>query len=117
MTTNHPSGIAAEELAARYLTDRGLRVVARNFRCRFGEVDLIMQDGDTLVFVEVRLRRSERFGGALASITHAKQRKLVATARFYLGGLRHVPSCRFDAVVLDALDAERIEWLRDIIAE
>ncbi|MEP7083731.1 MAG: YraN family protein [Betaproteobacteria bacterium] len=117
MMTDHPSGVAAEELAARYLAARGLRVVARNFRCRFGEVDLIMQDGDALVFVEVRLRRSNRFGGALASITHAKQRKLVATARFYLSGLRHTPGCRFDAIVLDALDEAHIEWLRDIISE
>ena len=117
MMNDHPSGIAAEELAARYLAARGLRVVARNYRCRFGEVDLIMQDGDVLVFVEVRLRRSDRFGGALASITRAKQRKLVATARFYLSGRERIPGCRFDAIVLDALDEARIEWLRDIIAE
>ncbi len=115
--TSQPSGIAAEELAARYLAAQGLRVIARNYRCRFGEVDLIAQDGDTLVFVEVRLRRSNRFGGALASITHAKQRKLIATARCYLASLRRVPQCRFDAIVLDALDPARIEWLRDIIAE
>ena len=115
--TDHPSGIAAEELAARFLSGQGLRVIARNYRCRFGEIDLIAQDGDSLVFVEVRLRRSNRFGGAAASITHAKQRKLVATARCYLAGLRSVPSCRFDAIVLDALDTQRIEWLRDIIAE
>ena len=115
--TDHSSGIAAEELAARYLATQGLRVVARNFRCRFGEIDLIAKDGDALVFVEVRLRRSSRFGGAPASITHAKQKKLIATARFYLSGLRAVPSCRFDATLLDALDARRIEWLRDIISE
>ena len=115
--TDHPSGVAAEELAARYLATQGLRVIARNYRCRFGEIDLIAKDGEALVFVEVRLRRSGRFGGALASITHAKQKKLTATARCYLSGLRDVPSCRFDAILLDALDARRIEWLRDIIAE
>ena len=114
---DHPSGIAAEELAARYLAGQGLRVIARNYRCRFGEIDLIAQDGDALIFVEVRLRRSNRFGGAAASITHAKQRKLIAAARCYLAGLRSVPNCRFDAIVLDALDAQRIEWLRDIISE
>ncbi|MBK9606385.1 MAG: YraN family protein [Betaproteobacteria bacterium] len=113
--TAHPSGVAAEELAARYLAAQGLRVVARNYRCRFGEIDLIAWDGAALVFVEVRLRRGSRFGGALASITPAKQRKLVATARCYLAGLRNEPACRFDAILLDALDAERIEWLRDII--
>jgi putative endonuclease len=115
--TDHPSGVAAEELAARYLATQGLRVIARNYRCRFGEIDLIAKDGEALVFVEVRLRRSGRFGGALASITRAKQKKLIATARCYLSGLRDVPSCRFDAILLDALDARRIEWLRDIIAE
>ncbi len=115
--TDHPSGVAAEELAARYLATQGLRVIVRNYRCRFGEIDLIAKDGEALVFVEVRLRRSGRFGGALASITPAKQKKLIATARCYLSGLRDVPSCRFDAILLDALDARRIEWLRDIIAE
>ena len=115
--TEHPSGVAAEELAARYLATQGLRVIARNYRCRFGEIDLIAKDGEALVFVEVRLRRNSRFGGALASITYAKQRKLIATARHYLSGLRDAPSCRFDAILLDALDAGRIEWLRDILAE
>lgn len=115
--TDHPSGIAAEELAARYLTTHGLRIVARNFRCRMGEIDLIAEDGETLVFVEVRLRRGTRFGGAIASISYPKQKKLIATARFYLAGLRDVPECRFDAILLDRLDAGRIEWLRDIIAE
>ena len=115
--TDNSSGVAAEELAARYLAARGLRVVARNYRCRFGEIDLIAEDGDALVFVEVRLRHGGQFGGALASITRAKQRKLIATAKYYLNGLREVPSCRFDAILLDALDARRIEWLRDIIAE
>ena len=115
--TDHPSGVAAEELAARYLAAQGLRVIGRNYRCRFGEIDLIAKDGEMLVFVEVRLRRSVRFGGALASITRAKQKKLMATARCYLSGLRDMPGCRFDAILLDALDARRIEWLRDIIAE
>lgn len=117
MTTDHPSGVAAEELAARYLARAGLRVIARNYRCRMGEIDLIAREGDMVVFVEVRLRRGSAFGGALASITRAKQKKLLATARFYLSGMREAPACRFDAILLDALDAERIEWLQDIIAE
>jgi len=110
------SGIAAEELAVTYLTELGLRVVARNYRCRFGEIDLIARDGDALVFVEVRLRRSGRFGGAGASIDHAKQRKLVAAAQHYLSRHGAIPRCRFDAVLLDALDPKRIEWLRDVIS-
>ena len=115
--TDHSSGVAAEELAARYLANRGLFVIARNYRCRFGEIDLIARDGAVLVFIEVRLRRGSRFGGAAASITPAKQKKLVATARCYLAGLKELPGCRFDAILLDSLDTRRIEWLRDIIAE
>jgi putative endonuclease len=115
--TDQPSGVAAEELAAHYLAARGLRVVTRNYRCRFGEIDLIAKDGATLVFVEVRLRRNGRFGGAAASITRAKQQKLIAAARHYLSGMHDVPGCRFDAILLDALDARRIEWLRDILTE
>src|SRR4051812_25272216 len=76
---DHRSGVAAEQLAESYLARLGLEIVERNYRCRFGEIDLIALDGDALVFVEVRLRRNSRFGGAAASIDYAKQRKLVAT--------------------------------------
>jgi putative endonuclease len=110
------SGIAAEELAARFLAGRGLAIILRNYRCRLGEIDLIARDGDTLVFVEVRLRQSARFGGALASITAIKQRKLVAAAGLYLSRLRHTPRCRFDAVLLDALDPSGVQWLRGVIS-
>ena len=67
--TSRDTGSAAEDLAVRYLTDRGLSIVGRNYRCRLGEIDVIARDGDTLVFVEVRLRKNRRFGGASASIT------------------------------------------------
>ncbi|MEP6702627.1 MAG: YraN family protein [Betaproteobacteria bacterium] len=116
VATTRETGIAAEEIAARFLSDQGFAIVARNYRCRLGEIDLIANDGDTLVFIEVRLRRSSRFGGARASITVAKQRKLQAAAGLYLSRLRTTPRCRFDAILLDALDAERIEWLRDVIS-
>ena len=108
------AGIDAETLAARWLEARGLRLVGRNHHSRFGEIDLIMNDGATLVFVEVRLRRSRAFGGAAASINYRKQQKLILAARHYLGRLRHEPRCRFDAILLDAMDADRGEWLRDI---
>jgi putative endonuclease len=104
-------GAAAEGLAAEYLAARGLKIVERNFRVRGGEVDLICTDGPTLVFVEVRLRRSQRYGGAAASIDHAKRRRIVLAAQHYLARRREQP-CRFDAVLLDDLDAGRIEWLR-----
>ncbi len=111
------SGAHAEALAAAHLEAHGLAIVARNFRNRYGELDLVARDGDTLVFVEVRLRRSGDFGGAAASITAAKRTRLVAAAQGYLATLAREPACRFDAVLLDALDPDRIEWLRDVFAD
>lgn len=108
------AGVKAEALAAAFLESRGLAIVARNVRSRFGEIDLIARERDTVVFVEVRLRRSSRFGGAAASITGAKRERLVAAAQTYLASLPRTPECRIDAVLLDSLDPARIEWLRDI---
>ncbi len=107
-------GAAAEALAAAHLAARGLRIVARNVRCRGGEVDLICLDRSHVVFVEVRLRTSARFGGAAESITAAKRRRVLIAAQWWLGGAgRRFASaaCRFDAVLLDALDPDRITWL------
>lgn len=109
-------GPAAEALAERYLVDRGLLIVARNWRSRRGEIDLIARDGATLVFVEVRLRAHGGYGGAAGSITSAKRARLTAAAEQYLAGCHGPPACRFDAILLDALDLKRIEWLRDIIS-
>jgi putative endonuclease len=102
----------AERLAQRYLEEAGLKCVARNFRCRMGEIDLIMQDGSCLVFVEVRLRKHREFGGAAASIDRQKQQRIVKTAQRYLATLAHTPPCRFDVVLLDALEDARIDWIR-----
>jgi putative endonuclease len=110
------AGAHAERLAAEFLVARGLVIVTRNFRTRRGEIDLIARDGTTLVFVEVRLRRSQYFGGAGASITHAKCARLTKAAQAYLATLRHEPPCRFDAVLLDSLESPRIEWERDILS-
>ena len=107
-------GAAAEALAAEFLQSRGLAVVKRNYRCRGGEIDLIARDGTTLVFVEVRLRSSNAFGGALESITAAKRRRLKFAAGLFLSGLAREPPCRFDAILLDSLDLARIEWLVNI---
>lgn len=110
------SGAAAERLAERYLEKAGLTLVTRNFRSRMGEIDLIMKDRDSLVFVEVRLRKSassRSFGGAAGSIGPHKQRRLIAAAQYYLSKLSSTPACRFDAVLLDGLDATRIEWLKN----
>lgn len=105
-------GAAAEDLAADYLARRGLRLLARNYRVRGGEIDLICQDGDSLVFVEVRLRRNARYGGAGASVTPTKQRRLILAAQHYLQtvGEQH---CRFDCVLLSALDESGLEWIRN----
>jgi putative endonuclease len=112
-------GAAAEALAAEFLEAQGLAIVARNYRCRGGEIDLIARDGETLIFVEVRLRSDPAFGGAAASITSAKKRRLRFAALHYLSRSRprrQDPPCRFDAILLEALDPARIEWLVDIDA-
>jgi putative endonuclease len=93
-------GQSAEVRAESFLAAHGLTPLARNWRCRFGEIDLIMQDGSTRVFVEVRLRSRNDFGGAAASVTAAKQKKLLAAARQYLTTLKTLPPCRFDVVAL-----------------
>lgn len=105
-------GKAAEALAEAHLRRHGLRVLARNFRCKGGEIDLVCEEAGTLVFVEVRLRSSARFGGAAASITAAKRRRIVLAARHYLVRAGERP-CRFDALLLDSLDPARIQWLRN----
>ncbi len=103
------SGSDAEMQAAGYLMRQGLKILKRNYRCRGGEIDLVCQDGATLVFVEVRLRTSLKYGGAAASITPAKQRRIVLAASHYLAG-KPLPACRFDAVLHDG---ENIDWIRN----
>jgi putative endonuclease len=105
-------GKDAEARAAKYLQAQGLQIVERNYHCRYGEIDIIARDGATLVFVEVRARSSNAFGGAAASITAAKQKKLTRTALHYLTTAGRTPRCRFDAVLLSN-DAAPVEWIRD----
>ena len=107
-------GCRGEFLAARFLEQRGLRIIARNYRCRRGEVDLVAREKDTLVFVEVRWRSGNRFGGAAESIDARKQRRLVAAARHYLAVFRVTLACRFDAILIGEEAGETLEWLRDI---
>src|SRR6476646_3341927 len=113
------AGARAEELCAELLRRAGLRVLARNWRCRHGEIDLVAEEGATLVFAEVRYRRDERYGGAAESVTAAKQARLVAAARFYLMRRPEASSerpCRFDVLLLDSLEAGRIRWIRNAFA-
>lgn len=113
-TNSRDCGSKAEEVARRYLEQRGLRYLARNVSGRFGELDLVMQDGPCLVFVEVRYRRSARFGGAVASIDAGKQRRLLATAQGYLQRHPHPGPCRFDVVAISG-EAHNIAWLQNAI--
>jgi len=102
-------GAEAERRASDYLLHRGLVMVGRNYRCRGGEIDLVMREGPVLVFVEVRARSKSNFGGAAESITSRKQARIILAARHYLA--RHgldVP-CRFDALLLDG---DRIDWIK-----
>jgi len=111
------TGADAEDLCAQLLRDAGLRVLARNWRCRHGEIDLIAEDGATVVFAEVRLRHSPRFGGAAESVTAAKRARIVAAAKRYLAGRRAESDCRFDVLLLDRLEGGRIEWIRNAFGE
>lgn len=106
-------GTQAEELAAQFLQRHGLKVLQRNYSCRYGEIDLILQDRDTLVFAEVRLRSSGGFGGAASSIDAAKQGRLILAAQHFLTTLSRIPPCRFDALLFDSLDSARLEWIKN----
>ena len=111
-TTTRERGNAAEDRALAYLQAQGLQLVVRNYRTPGrggGEIDLIMRDRDgTLVFVEVRSRASTSFGGAGASISAAKQQRIVFAARHYLLRLPSPPPCRFDVVLVEQ---DSVQWL------
>jgi putative endonuclease len=111
-TDKQMQGGACEQRALRYLKQQGLQLVESNFNCKVGEIDLIMRDGDSLVFVEVRQRADREHGGAAASITPAKQRRIIRAAQFYL--LRHqpLPPCRIDVVAIDGVE---LNWIRNAI--
>ena len=109
------SGARAEDLCAELLQGAGLRVLARNWRCRHGEIDLIAEEDGTLVFAEVRMRSAAGFGGAAESITAAKRARLLAAARLYLSLRREAPA-RFDVFLIDGATA-RVQWIRDAFGE
>lgn len=118
MGSKQDSGQAAEDLACRHLEERGLRLLARNWRCRSGELDLVMLDGDTVVFVEVRYRRHASWGGAMASVDARKRGKLISAAQYFLlmepRWGRH--PCRFDVIAFDRPTAQgplQLNWLQN----
>ena len=106
----HAAGRAAEDAALERLRRRGLRLIERNYRARCGEIDQVMQDGDTMVFVEVRYRGGASHGSAAETVDRRKRARLIAAAQSYLQRNRWRRACRFDVV---ALQGERLEWLRD----
>jgi putative endonuclease len=112
---HHAVGRAGEEAAVQYLCQQGYHVLERNYRCRFGEIDLIARDGSTLAFIEVKTRRSQTFGPAAAAVTREKQRHLVKASQVYLTQKRKADEfCRFDVVTIE-LDAQtpRIELIKN----
>jgi len=108
-------GRAAEDAACAWLARHGLTLRARNYRCRFGEIDLIMEDGDGLVFVEVRSRARSDFGTPAETVDAAKRDRLRATAEHYLQGVRGASRkpCRFDIVAITGEGDDGLRWLRD----
>ena len=108
-------GADTEQFACDYLQAKGLQLVHRNFFCRLGEIDLIMRDGDTLIFVEVRYRKNNLFGGAAASVTPAKQRKIIKTALKYQQQYAPHDGMRFDVVAVEG-DRSKVEWIQNAFA-
>jgi len=109
-------GNEAETLACDYLQQRGLKLLTRNYRAPYGELDLIMRDHDHMVFVEVRFRRHLRYGSGAESVTAAKQDKLIKTALYYLQ--QHPKqakySARFDVISISAAEGQTdVEWIKD----
>lgn len=109
-------GHTAETLACDYLQEHGLRLVMRNYSCKLGELDLIMRDGEQLVFVEVRSRRTGQHGTPLDTVTTTKQRRLIRTAEHYLQRYRVTRACRFDVIgITYHADRVEIDWVADAI--
>jgi putative endonuclease len=113
--SSRQTGQALEARVASFLKKQGLEPVDKNYRCRFGEVDLIMREGNVLVFIEVRGRRGERFGSPAESVTRPKQRRVAAAAAHYLQ--RHARlaqlACRFDVVGVDtSIEPPGIRWIK-----
>jgi len=110
----HESGVQAEERAAQHLQQAGCLILARNFRCRLGEIDIVARRAQILIIAEVRLRTNLNFGGAAASITHTKRTRIVHTTRYLLTCRPALAKLlvRFDTLLLSGADGQ-IEWIED----
>ncbi|HAZ7574509.1 YraN family protein [Legionella sp. PATHC032] len=107
-------GKLAEQLALNYLKENGLELVIQNYRCRLGEIDLIMREGHYLVFIEVRSRSNRSFGGGIASITYEKKQKIIKTTSHYMIKYRIQDKfpIRFDVISIDGT-SNKITWLKN----
>jgi len=104
------SGAQSETVALKYLLKQGLKLKARNFSCKMGEIDLIMTDQDVLTFVEVKMRSTNDYGGALLSVTPKKQQRIKKAALFYLKQYKNnPPRCRFDVVAIDGNQSKKAQ--------
>ena len=109
-------GNHGEQLALDYLIGHGLTLVERNINSRYGEIDLLMRDGEEWVFVEVRFRKTQDYGGGLESVDRSKQRKLINTAEHYLQSHHktHFDSCRFDMIEISGdINTPEFNWIQD----
>jgi putative endonuclease len=117
MTLQQERGKFGEDYALNYLKTQGLILVVRNFTCRVGEIDLIMTDGEYLVFIEVRMRNMTTFAHALESITYTKQRKILKTATFYMQQNKYLGPCRIDAIGIDTENGQfKLDWVKNAIS-
>lgn len=114
MTDRRQLGALGEQQALLYLQQQGLKLLARNWHCRQGELDLVMREDETVVFVEVRYRRHATWGSALESINSRKQQRLVRTAQAFLQSQSEWAElpCRFDVLTLDGPDMQ-LHWIRN----
>lgn len=116
-TSRQQLGNLAERMAEQIMCDAGLSCLARNYRCRQGELDLVMRDGDTVVFVEVRYRQQSQWGSAAESVNRAKQHRLIHTAQHYLLNMPRLANqpCRFDVIAAegDPSNPESYHWIRE----
>lgn len=112
---NKIKGDDTEQLVCDYLQANGLHLLQRNFFSRYGEIDLIMRDGNTIVFIEVRYRKNRHYGGAAASVTPAKQQRIIKTALHYQQKNALHDAMRFDVVAVEGNDS-KIEWIQNAFA-
>jgi len=115
VSTTGNKGNRAEQHALNYLSGQGLKIVERNFHSLRGEIDLVMLDAGTLVFVEVRLRNSDQFGSAAESVNHKKQLRIIHAANRYLQIRPQWANspCRFDVVAINGRPNGRVDWIKD----